>query len=235
MGRQNIIAEDATKNQSTFYNKKLNNVEIELKNKFNKIKKMDERDYYTSDRSLSVSMTSEKSSKIDVDTSKIENSLFKTTKKTTKKSEKEEKIIKMKKYSSIMEILVSFLIVSSALVSLVENQEYYNHNYEKRVLSVLLINNFRENPNISSYSAVKIFENINLAYILNKNDTNLTNDEILSNLTYNYTIEFNFDNETKSYDEIYVPLEIPDKCNLLRMYLLVVSLLSSKFIRFYYF
>lgn len=227
IGKQNLINEESNKNQAQIYNKRLEATEVKLHNKYEKINNFNPEECFDSDVSDNESKKSFQSQSPD---DKPHNKSFDATvfsSPAKKKTNILEKISLFKKLSSLIEFLVSALIVASAILSLVENEKYYSHNYDKRVMAVLMINSFRYNPVVSA-NYTKVFQNISLGQILRSNST-MTNEEILDLLKIDFKADFNLDGLTKEYSEINVPLEVPDDCVGLRLILLIVSVVASKF------
>jgi hypothetical protein len=229
IGKQNLINEESNKNQAQIYNKRLEATEVKLHNKYEKINNFNPEECFDSDVSDNESKKSVQSHTPEEKphSKSFDATVFSSPQK--QKTKKLERISLFKKLSSLIEFLVSILIVASAIISLVENEKYYNYNYDKRVISVLMINSFRNNR-LGATNYTKVFDGISLGKILRNNST-ITNKEVLNmlNIDDDFT-DFNLNAETKSYKEITVPMEIPSECTSLRLTLLIISVLASKLI-----
>lgn len=227
IGKQNLVQDDTHKNQSHMYNRKLDSLEIDIRKKFNEINYFNPEECFDSDRSH-VSLRSGKSELSGVRDKSLNNSKTNALYEVNKK--KSQKIVLYKRLSTIAEIIVAFLIVSTSIISLIENEKYYNTNFEVRVVGILIINSFISNSTIK-YNPGSIFDNIALNELI-KERSNQTNEEILDAIVPNgdYDSIFNINNNTEYSSDINLPLVIPDDCESLRVILLTFSCFASKII-----
>ena len=203
----------------------------EIKKKFSKAQVFDPDDCYTPS-------VNEASSRIISENSMLlEDKELKTSSSLINKQDNREdvarKIINLKFLSSIFEIIAIILIISSAIISLVEYEISFKHNFNNRIFASLLINSLIEISDQNKTDINIIMQKNNLGVILNitNNVTNerlTTNEEIIN--TFNLKEDFNFDSSINSYKDIAVPLNESVQMANLRWSVLVISYLAGKFI-----
>lgn len=238
VGKQNLIADDYGK-QNSFYNKKLGTIDSEIQKKINKVAFFDPDNSFDSlgDSNVKLENNDKSSSGDPMISSLISREHDVKTQKT---------IETLKKFSFLLDVIVCILMVSCSIVGIIENQEFYNFNYNKRVFGILIINNINKNysdtiqkdefNNLFDQTDLEDFFNFNISDINGVNATNfdriMKNSLIISNISQNFEEDFNIKtNSTNSsivydFSEINIPLDISNKSESLRFYLLIVIIIS---------
>lgn len=243
--RNNPYLEELNKNpQSTAFQKDLDGLEIDLKNKL-KVHEMDMRDNYgidkdSDDNSEFEDEESSKDSSLSLETSKIK-PVGHEDELTQGKQQK--KINNFKHYIHILDVLSSVILIVSAILCQIENEKYYTKNIYHRIPASCIINSIYINGRNNSWKDIFSDNNLNLTQMTEFEAISLpvllykytktggyysyiTNNDILK--TFNSTREnFNYrDNET-DYHNIIVPLEIDTENKNLRITILVLTLVGG--------
>ena len=225
---------DEKKDQSNYHNKKLLNHDIDIQRKMRKINNFNPEDCFDDENSCSF-ISDNQSMQNSMNNESVNKNKFKIDPIISNKRKNVlEWIKKLKLICSWIDILISVVMISGGIVSLLENEKFYDHNLKKRVISVLMINAFRINPTKITRNPMSAFENISLGSIIKKDFLNMTNYEIIDNITSNLNEEFNINEKTLKFSEIKVPLEVCETCETMRWYLLVSSCFCSNFFKKYY-
>lgn len=223
--RQNLFNDGLKKNNNQFYNNKLENLEIDIK------KKVEKLSAFNPIHSFDELTQSDINSTLSLQNQQKQNNNFKSNLTDTNCNRRVfliNKINSYKKMQSLIEIFALIIILVGAFLSIAENNMYYNHNFEKRVVASILIHTFRNYKNIpSSITANELVEEYNLAAMLKKenNNINYSNEYILN--SFNLKKDFNFTETIKDYNNISIELEETIMCSTLRLILLVTSLIAS--------
>lgn len=237
VGKQNLVADDYGK-QNAFYNKKLGTVDSEIQKKINKVAFFDPDNSFDSFGDSNIKLENDEKSSGG---HPMISSLI-----SREHDVKNQKTIEtLKRFSFLIDVIVCILMISCSIVGIVENQEFYNFNYNKRVFGILLINKINslslETEIIEKDNFYSLFNNTNLQdfidvnlteFEITNNDTNYINNLIIANVSQNLEEDFNIKtNETEfntyyDFSQIEINLDISNKSEGLRFYLLIVIIIS---------
>lgn len=143
-----------------------------------------------------------------------------------------EKISSFKKFYSAIDLISTVLIIAGAILSVIENDSYYEDNREIRIISVVIINHIRSYG--GNHNLIELLKDTDLQYYLNRGlqgSQNITfaNEQVLSK--YDLLNDFNFSPSPDfRFTDIKIPIVVSSYCNTLRLIITVLSLISGNLI-----
>lgn len=236
INRKNLILDNINPNSMQLGIRK-EILELEVKNKMKRIKAFDpgvltELNGDQSDQ-LSQSGMSDRSLNKKEDNNYAKSVMTNIT--FNRQKNLHEKISAYKKFYSVIDLISTVLVIVSAVLSVIENDFYYEDNREVRIISAILYNGIRSFG--GNHTAEELFKDIDLNYILtkgNESSANITeiNGKVLSK--YNLQEDFKFSPGPHfDYTNISVPIVVSSYCSNLRLLITVLSLISGKFMCLY--
>lgn len=146
------------------------------------------------------------------------------------KEDSSKKVVNLKFFGTIIELLSIVLIFITAILSLIEYEVAYLNNQDKRIFASLLINSLlKTDISASNKDIYFILKDKNITSVINaKNNSGKflkTNKDIID--SYDLKKDFNYDSSISSYKDISVPLEENLDMFNLRLALFLISYISG--------
>jgi hypothetical protein len=164
ISRNNPYLEEINKNpQNQSLQRDFDGMEIDIKNGF---KGKDLKDHYNISNLSSNTFTEDSSTSNNT-------SIYSLNAKVSQISEEEKGInlnkkdsIKYKNYIQLLNASAGVLIIVSAIISIMENEHFHEHNKYRRKVGSLIINFIYQNPDSHSWEKIFSDKNVNLSEIL---------------------------------------------------------------------
>ena len=192
ISRNNPYLEEINKNpQSQTLQRDFDGMEIDIKNRF---KGKDLKDQYNISNLSSNTFTDDSSTSNNT-------SIYSLNAKVSQISEEEKGVnvnkkdsIKYKNYIHLLNASASVLIIISAILSIIENENFHRYNKHRRKIGSIIINYIYNNPEKHSWNNMFSDSNVNLSDILESKAPSVPS--IIANILFNNgTIDTNFKNE----------------------------------------
>jgi len=164
ISRNNPYLEEINKNpQNQSLQRDFDGMEIDIKNGF---KGKDLKDHYNISNLSSNTFTEDSSTSNNT-------SIYSLNAKVSQISEEEKGInlnkkdsIKYKNYIQLLNASAGVLIIVSAIISIMENEHFHEHNKYRRKVGSLIINFIYQNPDSHSWEKIFSDKNVNLSEVL---------------------------------------------------------------------